>query len=52
MSRPSRLLTIVLLASVAIGAAACSDVTAPPLDCDGIQGSQTCMQAGIQGSQT
>ena len=51
MPRRSRLFAICLLVSVVLGAAACSDVTAPPLDC-GIQGSHTCMEAGIQGSHT
>lgn len=52
MSLRSRLLAIALLVTVALGAAACSDITAPPLDCDSYQGSQTCMQASYQGSQT
>lgn len=52
MSRRARLLAVALLASFALGAAACSDVTAPPsADCD-FQGSQTCIQADFQGSQT
>ena len=52
MSRRARLLAVTLIASFVLGAAACSDVTAPPTDCDW-QGSQTsCMQADFQGSQT
>lgn len=52
MSRSSRVFAIALLVSVVLSAAACTDVTAPPLDCDSYQGSQTCMQASYQGSQT
>jgi hypothetical protein len=52
MSRRTRLIVVALLASFALSAAACSDVTAPPSDCGSYQGSQTCMQASYQGSQT
>jgi hypothetical protein len=53
MSLRNRLLAFAMLAGFALGAAACSDITAPRQDC-GWQGSQTspCLQAGIQGSQT
>ncbi len=54
MSLRNRLLAFAMLAGFALGAAACSDITAPRQEC-GIQGSQTapeCLQLGIQGSQT
>jgi len=47
------MLAFAILATFAIGATACADVTAPQNDCyDGIQGSGTCLEAGIQGSGT
>jgi len=52
MSRRARMLAFALLATFAIGATACADVTAPRSDCEGVQGSGTCIQAGIQGSGT
>jgi opacity protein-like surface antigen len=56
MSRRARLLAFALLATFAIGAAACSDITSPDgSSCEqakGWQGSGTCMQAGWQGSGT
>jgi len=56
MSRRARLLAFALLATFALGAAACSDITAPDGGCGaqakGFQGSGTCLQAGFQGSGT
>ncbi len=53
MSRRARLLTFALLATFALSAAACSDITEPQGDCGGgFQGSGTCLQAGFQGSGT
>jgi hypothetical protein len=52
MSRRARLLAFVLLATFALSAAACSDITEPQGDCGGFQGSGTCLQAGFQGSGT
>jgi opacity protein-like surface antigen len=51
MSRRARLLAFALLATFALSAAACSDITEPQGDC-GWQGSGTCLQAGWQGSGT
>lgn len=41
MSRRLRLFALALLASVALGAAACADVTSPRADCGG-EHSNTC----------
>ena len=51
MSRRARLFAAALLATFALSAAACSDITSPRGDCN-IQGSGTCLQANIQGSGT
>jgi hypothetical protein len=52
MSRPIRLLAIALLASFALGTAACGELTAPGGDSCSIQGSHTCADLSIQGSHT
>jgi hypothetical protein len=53
MSRRARLLAFALLATFALGAAACSDITEPQAECSTTwQGSGTCMQATWQGSGT
>jgi hypothetical protein len=52
MSRRVRLLTIALIASFALSAAACGDLTAPGGDACTIQGSGTCAELTIQGSGT
>ncbi len=52
MSRRARLLAIALLASVAFSAAACGNLTAPDGDGCAIQGSNTCDDLAIQGSNT
>ena len=52
MSRRVRLLTIALIASFALSAAACGDLTAPGGDVCTIQGSNTCAPMTIQGSNT
>jgi hypothetical protein len=51
MSRRARLLVAALLATFALSAAACSDITAPRGDCSW-QGSGTCLEASWQGSGT
>jgi hypothetical protein len=48
----NRLFTLVVFASLALISTACSNVTAPQPNCGGVQGSGTCMQAGVQGSGT
>jgi hypothetical protein len=52
MSRPVRLLAIALLASFALGTAACGNLTAPDGNECSIQGSNTCGDLSIQGSNT
>ena len=52
MSRPVRVLAIALLASFALGAAACGNLTAPSGDTCSTQGSHTCAQLSTQGSHT
>ena len=51
MSRRARFLAAALIATFALSAAACSDITSPKGDCN-IQGSGTCLEANIQGSGT
>jgi hypothetical protein len=52
MSRPVRLLAIALLASFALGTAACGNLTAPEGDSCSVQGSHTCGDLSVQGSHT
>jgi hypothetical protein len=52
MSRRVRLLTIALIASFALSAAACGDLTAPGGDACTIHGSGTCAELTIHGSGT
>ncbi len=50
MSRRIRFLAFALIASFALGTAACADVTAPDTEC-GVQHSDVCLQqAGVQHS--
>ncbi len=52
MSRRIRFLIFTLLASFALGTAACASPTAPRPICEGAPGSDLCPQYGHMGSKT
>jgi hypothetical protein len=52
MSRRVRLFAIALLASFALSAAACGNLTAPDGNECSVQGSNTCSDMSVQGSNT